>query len=80
MKGRYQKELEKLAKKNKAKHDDILRQSSLSTFETAQHNMQVEAYPRDIIAAYQELQAMEEAELVDNLELERKYGRANKKR
>ena len=80
MKSQLKKELERLAKQNEIAQNDILRQSDLSTFQSAWHNMQVEASARDILSAYKELEEMERAELQDNLNLERKYGRANKKR
>ena len=80
MKSQLKKELERLAKQNEIAQNDILRQSDMSTFQSAWHNMQVEASTRDILSAYKELEEMERAELQDNLNFERKYGRANKKR
>lgn len=79
-KNSYQKEMEAYAKESSSRHLDILRQSELSTFEINEHNMQVEAYPNTFSAISGEIVAMEKAELTDHLELERKYGRSNKKR
>lgn len=80
MKSEYKAELEKLAKQNENQQNDIMRTSTMSTLQNFGHNMQVEAYPQDLLAAYNDLQEMERAELYDHMELERKYGRANKKR
>ena len=80
MKSKLKKELEKLAKQNKTAQNDILRQSAMSTFQSAWHNMQVEGNARDILSVYSEIEEMERAELEDLMEFERKYGRANKKR
>lgn len=79
-KNSYQKEMKAYAKNSSSRHLDILRQSELSTFEINEHNMQVEAYPNTFSALSGEIVALEKAELVDHFELERKYGRTDKKR
>ena len=80
MKSKYQKELESLAAQREENQNDILRQEGQSTFENLGHNMQVEAGFACLSEIYQDLQDMEKAELCDHMALERKYGRANKKR
>lgn len=82
MKGQkeYQKKLALYAEKVEKSVCDILCERDKSTFEESQHNMQIEEQSFIDSQIRREVEEFERAELYDNLELERKYGRANKKR
>lgn len=82
MKGQkeYQKKLALYAEKVEKSVCDILCERDKSTFEDSQHNMQIEEQSFIDSQIRREVEEFERAELYDNLELERKYGRADKKR
>ena len=82
MKGQkeYQKKLALYAKMRERSICDILCERDKSTFEEDQHNMQIEEQSFIDSQIRREVEEFEKAELYDNLELERKYGRADKKR
>lgn len=76
----YQKEMNAYEKSHKKQICDILCNRAQSTFDEIGHNMQVEDQLFVFSQIKQEIEEFERAELQDNIELERKYGRANKKR
>lgn len=76
----YQQELQKLADLVDARYEAILQRDAYATFDTPEHTMQVEAKQCSNATLEAECQEMEQAELIDFFNIERNYGRTNKKR